>query len=197
MKKRQEIKILAIADMHWYTDEELNRIKTLDYDICVLLGDINESVIRFIKRCCGDKPLLAVAGNHDEWNTPENAGAENIHCKCKEYFGYRFAGISGSVRYKDGDIPMLTQRESIEIAKNIEKADILLSHDSMYHLFGKESNHCGLIGINLYNWKNRVKLNVCGHHHISAIKKHFGTTTACVFRCAIISLPDKTMENIF
>ena len=86
MKKRRKIKILAIADMHWYTDEELNRIKSLDFDICVLLGDINQSVIRFIKRCCGDKPLLAVAGNHDEWNTPDNAGVENVHCKCNQNF---------------------------------------------------------------------------------------------------------------
>lgn len=37
------IKILAIADLHWYTNSELSKIKTLDYNICVLLGDIPDN----------------------------------------------------------------------------------------------------------------------------------------------------------
>lgn len=191
------MKILAISDLHWYTNEELSQIKNLDFDICILLGDISVTAIRQIKKYTGDKPFLAVAGNHDDWNTPELGGAENIHGKYAEYFGYSFAGFSGSARYKHGDYPMFTQRESLNLGKELKKADILISHDSGYQLFGKDKPHSGLLGIDLYNLKNRTKLNICGHHHTSAIKKRFGTTTVCVFRCALIKFPDISVENIF
>ncbi len=44
----REIKILAIADLHWYTDIELAEIKNIDFDVCVLLGDIPVNAIRLI-----------------------------------------------------------------------------------------------------------------------------------------------------
>lgn len=192
-----EIKILAIADLHWYTNEELVKIKNVDFDVCVLLGDIPLNAIRLIKQYTNDKPLIAVAGNHDDWNTPELGGAENIHGQCVEHCGYSFAGLSGSFRYKNGDYPMLTQRESLNLGIKLPKADILISHDSMYHLFSKGKSHSGLLGIDLYNLKNRVKLNICGHHHTPTVKKCFGTATVCVFRCALISFPDISVETIF
>lgn len=194
---RNSLRILAFSDMHWYTDKELNRIQSLNYDLCVLLGDIPVPAIKLIKRYVDDKPLLAVAGNHDDWNTPERGGAENIHRRCVTHCGYTFAGISGSARYKQGNYPMHTQRESMKIGKKLEKADILLSHDSMYHLISRDDAHAGLLGIDLYNLKNRVKLNLCGHHHTPAIGKRWGTTTICVFRCALISYPNMTVEGIF
>lgn len=194
---RYTVKILAIADLHWYKNEELSQIRNLDYDICVLLGDIPVDAIKLIKKYAGNKPVIAVAGNHDDWNTLELGGAENIHGKCVEYCGYSFAGFSGSARYKHGDYPMFTQRESLNLGKELKKADILISHDSGYQLFGKDKPHSGLFGIDLYNLKNRIKLNICGHHHTQIVKKRFGTTTICVFRCALITFPDVSVENIF
>lgn len=115
------LKILAISDLHWYTDEELSQIKNLDYDICVLLGDIPVNAIRLIKEYVYNKPILAVAGNHDDWNTPELGGAENIHEQCVERCGYSFAGFSGSARYKHGDYPMFSQRESLKLGNKLKK----------------------------------------------------------------------------
>lgn len=194
---RDIIKILAIADLHWYTDKELIKIKNVDFDVCILLGDIPVDTINLIKKYVGNKPVIAVAGNHDDWNTPELGGAENIHGKYVEYCGYSFAGFSGSARYKCGNYPIFTQRESLNLGKKLKKADILISHDSGYQLFGKDKSHSGLLGIDLYNLKNRIKLNICGHHHTSAIKKRFETTTICVFRCALITFPDISIKNIF
>lgn len=191
------MKILAIADLHWYTNEELNQIKNLNYDVCVLLGDIPVDAIKLIKKYVGNKPIIAVAGNHDDWNTPELGGAENIHGQCIKCCGYKFAGFSGSARYKYGDYPMFTQLESLNLGTKLKKADILISHDSGYQLFGKNKPHSGLLGIDLYNLKNRVKLNIYGHHHTQIVKKRFGTTTVCVFRCAVVTFPDIFVENIF
>lgn len=194
---RDTLKILAIADLHWYTNKELRQIKNLNYDVCVLLGDIPVDVIKLIKKYVGNKPIIAVAGNHDDWNTPELGEAENIHRQCVERCGYSFAGFSGSARYKYGDYPMFTQRESLNLCKRLKKADILISHDSGYQLFGKDKPHSGLLGIDFYNLKNKVKLNICGHHHTLAVKKRLGTTTVCVFRCALIKFPDISVEDIF
>ena len=194
---RDTLKILAIADLHWYTDKELIKIKNVDFDVCVLLGDIPVDTIKLIKKYVDNKPVIAVAGNHDDWNTPELGGTENIHGKYVEYCGYSFVGVSGSARYKHGDYPMFTQRESLNLGKELKKADILISHDSGYQLFGKDKPHSGLFGIDLYNLKNRMKLNICGHHHTQIVKKRFGTTTVCVFRCAVITFPDISIKNIF
>lgn len=46
---RNPLKILALSDMHWYTNDELSCIQSLDYDLCVLLGDIQVPVIRLMK----------------------------------------------------------------------------------------------------------------------------------------------------
>lgn len=196
-KNNHNIRLLAIADLHWYTDEELSAVKDLDFDICVLLGDIPVNAVKLIKKYSGNKPVIGIAGNHDDWNTPELGGAENIHGKYAEYFGCSFAGFSGSVRYKNGEYPMFTQRASLKFGNNLKKADILLSHDSGYHLFGRDKPHSGLLGIDFYNLKNRVKLNICGHHHMPKVKKRFGTVTICVFRCALITFPDISVKNIF
>lgn len=191
------LKILACADLHWYTDTELLKIRNLDYDICALLGDISIDAIRRIRNMAADRPVIGIAGNHDDWNTPELGGAVNIHGQCVEHCGYSFTGFSGSARYKHGDYPMFTQRESLKLGNKLKKADILLSHDSMYYLIGRDKPHSGLLGIDLYNLKNRVKLNICGHHHEPTVKKRFGTTTICVFRCALITFPNISVERIF
>lgn len=197
MPAQEIIKILAISDLHWYSDSELEKIKNVEFDICVILGDVPVAAIKKIKAYAENKPVYAVAGNHDDWNTPELGGADNIHGQCINCCGLRFVGFSGSVQYKYGDYPMFTQRESLKFCRKLEKADIIISHDSMYHLFGKDKPHSGLIGIDLYNLKNRVKLNICGHHHTQTIKRRFGTTVVCVFRCALITFPNITVKNIF
>ncbi|MBR0484478.1 MAG: hypothetical protein IJJ69_06860 [Oscillospiraceae bacterium] len=84
------IKILAIADLHWFTSEELSKIKDAEYDICVLLSDIPIDAIRSIKNLNGEKPIIGI-----------------------------FAGLSGSSRYKSGNYPMLDQKESIEYGNRI------------------------------------------------------------------------------
>lgn len=149
------IRLLAIADLHWYMNEELSKIKDIDFDICVLLGDITVSAIQLIKKYTDNKPILAIAGNHDEWNTPELGEVDNIHGKYVEYFGYGFTGFSGSARYKNGEYPMFTQYESLKLGNKLKKADILFSHDAGYHLFDKDKHHSGLLGIDFYNLKTK------------------------------------------
>lgn len=191
------VKILAISDLHCYDISELQSIGRYNFDLCVLCGDIPVKAIKIIKSIVKNKPVISVAGNHDNWNTPDLGGAENIHLKPYSFYGINMLGFGGSLRYKQGNYPMFTQQESLAALKNMPKAEILISHDSMYRLFGNNNAHRGLMGITSYIFKNKVRLNICGHHHVSDVKHKFGCTVVCVYRCSLITYPDISVMNIF
>ena len=191
------MRILAIADLHWWLPSELDKIENLDFDICVLCGDFPEMAIQYIDSLIPDKPIYGIPGNHDDWNKLERNGIENIHGKVVDVCGYKIAGFGGSPRYKEVDCPMFTQREAFRALNAMPRCDILISHESAYHLFAKDMPHGGFLGINWYLGMNRVKLNICGHHHINAHKRKYHTDIFCVFRCAVVSYPDNTITHIF
>ena len=209
MNTNNPLKLLCIADLHHYTQSELDKIKDLQYDICFLLGDISQEALNEIRCIVGDKPLYGVHGNHDTVHQLEECGIEHLNNNFITVDGYRIVGFSGSHRYKDGDCyEMLTQKQSMERCNSfIERwsygwqklqCDILISHDSMYKLFGKkDSAHIGLMGITKLIKKSKIKLNICGHYHQQKQLKRRGCGIICVYRCAVISLPELTVENIF
>ncbi|MDE7400190.1 MAG: metallophosphoesterase family protein [Oscillospiraceae bacterium] len=191
--------ILAIADLHDWSVDELELIRELEYDCCCLLGDIPDAALKIIKRLV-QKPLFGVLGNHDEPSTLSRCGIQNLDGKSVTVNGVTIAGFGGSHRYKNGDYPMLTQRESIIAAKLCPKADILISHDTVYHAMERLDNaHCGLKGISKYIVKNKPGLNICGHYHISDSKRRLykGCDILCVYRCALVKFPENTTEIIF
>lgn len=191
------MKILAIADLHDWSANELELIRDLEYDCCCLLGDIPDAALEIIKRIV-QKPLFGVLGNHDELSTLSRCGIPNLDGKSVTVNGVTIAGLGGSHRYKSGDYPMLTQKESIAAAKLCPKADILISHDTAYHAMKRlDSAHCGLKGISKYIAKNKPTLNIFGHYHENFHGKFKRTELLCVYRCALVTFPENTAEIIF
>ena len=188
---------MALADLHFWEKEELFRIRDLEFDVCVLLGDIPQVAITEIVAIVKEKPILAVPGNHDTWEMFEGFSVVDLHRKTTEVCRVSFAGFGGSVRYKKGPYAMHTEEECRELIEGLPKADILISHDCMHGLFGKEGSHAGLKGISEYILKNKVRLNICGHHHQMCVKTEKGSTTVCVYRCALITYPEVRVEEIF
>ena len=127
------INILFITDTHnclAYSDKYLNYIKSLkatDYDICLILGDVSSLDIDAIKSIIPKEKLFGIAGNHDSINIMDANNITNIHGKVIECKGIKIAAMMGSNRYKQGDYGMITQDESIQIAKSMETADILVT----------------------------------------------------------------------
>ena len=203
---KPHIKILAIADLHDWSVDELELIRDLDFDCCCLLGDIPDEALEIIKRLV-HKPLFGVLGNHDEPSTLSRCGIQNLDGKSVTVNGVTIAGFGGSHRYKNGDYPMLTQKESIAAAKLCPKADILISHDTAYHAMKRLDNaHCGLKGISKYIARNKpgrntmlqsVRLNICGHYHENTHRKYKHCDILCVYRCALVTFPENTAEVIF
>lgn len=194
------LKLLIIADCHHLKEDEIQKVKNLEYDICILLGDINCNYLDMILKYVPNEKIYGILGNHDEFGVLESRNIINIHEKIINIKGIKILGFQGSSRYKTGEYPMFTQKESINILKKCEQADILVSHDAPFELYCKSNDmaHCGLKGITKYLKKNKVFLNIHGHHHINTqLSLNKVTNVIGVYRCAIISLPDLEKEIIF
>ena len=163
------INILVVADCHHLKEEEIEKVQNLQYDVCVLLGDISGNYLDMILKYVPIEKIHGILGNHDEYGLLESRNISNIHSKVINVNGVRILGFEGSSRYKIGNVPMYSQKESIKILRKCEVADILVSHDSPYQLYSKANDkaHCGLKGIAKYLKKNKVYLNIHGHHHIN------------------------------
>lgn len=191
------MKILAITDLHDWNKGELDLISVLKYDCCCLLGDIPDKALEIVKRLV-QKPLFGVLGNHDDLSTLSRCGITNLDGKSAIINGVAITGFGGSHRYKNGDYPMLTQKESIVAAAFYPHGDILISHDTAYHAMKRLDNaHCGLKGISRYISRHKPQLNICGHYHENKRLKFKRCDLICVYRCAIISFPEKMVEWIF
>jgi len=194
------INILVIADCHHLKEEEIEKVKNLQYDVCLLLGDISGNYLDMILKYVPIEKIYGILGNHDEYGLLESRNISNIHSKVINVNGVRILGFEGSSRYKTGNIPMYSQEESIKILRKCDIADILVSHDSPYQLYSKANDkaHCGLKGITKYLKKNKIYLNIHGHHHINTVLKlNNDTNVVGVYRCAMIQFPTLKKELIF
>ena len=86
------MKILAIADLHDWSVDELELIRDLDFDCCCLLGDIPDAALEIIRRLV-QKPLFGVLGNHDEPSTLSRYGIPNLDRKSVMVNGVTVAGF--------------------------------------------------------------------------------------------------------
>lgn len=192
------MKILALADFHTASGEDFLVIQNTDadYDIAVFLGDIKTSYLLALKRALRDVPMLGVLGNDDGEETLRLAEIEDLNGKMVEINGVRIAGLRGSARYKEGDYPMWTQGECLQFMQRLPQADVLISHDSPYKLYGRKPTHIGLKGITKYLKKNRVRLNIHGHQHVNRVGKVRKTIVIGVYRAAIIDVGSGAVEQI-
>jgi len=189
------LRILFITDTHnclAYTDKYINYLKSFqptDYDICLVLGDISGLDIDAIKEIVPNEKLFGIAGNHDSADIMDINGITNINGKVIDCNGVKIAAIMGSNRYKQGNYGMMTQEESIELAKNMEEADILVSHDKAYIWDRKDTVHDGLKGITYYIYKHRIPIHIHGHLHeeFDETLKN-GTRSICLYQIKLLNL---------
>lgn len=159
------MKLLCCADFHNAVDL-MNfgaMVKKDAPDAIVTLGDISIQDLRVIKNTADalEIPVIGICGNHDEVDALVKVGIEDLHGRSKTIKGVSFAGIGGSLRYKPSGNMFLSQRESIEVAAALPKADVLITHAKPYigwfvdtkAQYAKDP-HAGLAGITKYIRKN-------------------------------------------
>jgi Icc-related predicted phosphoesterase len=102
------MKIIAVSDIvaDWIYSPKI-RFVLSDIDLVIGCGDLPTYYLEYIVSSL-DIPLLHVHGNHSipepkgDRNVPSSSGSVDLHCRMVRYKGYTFAGIEGSLRYKNG-----------------------------------------------------------------------------------------------
>ena len=192
--KKYNLKILFITDTHncLSTDSEvLEYIKMQkDYNYCILLGDHSGNDLNEILKVIPKEKICGVLGNHDDWNLYEKYGINNISGKVISINGVKIAGLSGSYKYKDSnEYALYTHEESINIADNMEQADIFVSHDKPFLEDNHNPAHDGLKGVTKYIYKNNISLHIHGHLHQEyeeTLKN--GTKSICLYMAKLVEI---------
>lgn len=190
--KKYGIKILFITDTHnclSNSEEYLKKLNSTNFDICITLGDISGNDFEIIKKYIPINKIYGIVGNHDSLDALEQKGITNINGKVIECKGIKIAAIMGSNRYKNGDYGMLTQEECLELEQNMDKADILISHDKAYVYDRHDNVHDGLKGITDYIYRNHIPLHIHGHLHEEyeeTLKN--GTKSICLYQIKVLEI---------
>ena len=172
-------KLLFISDTHGHlqypaASEVIDPLYDMDIDAVICMGDIYEMELALAKTIADgmDVPIYGIPGNHEPKTAVSEFGIENIHGKVVEICGVKIAGIGGCPRYKNGDARLfITDEESVSLASNMGKADILVTHSPSYQGFPTGSSaHKGLKGIDEYIRKNKPKYHFYGHLHSRDVK---------------------------
>ena len=164
------LSILFITDTHnclSYDKESIDYLKNIkNYDCCILLGDHSANDLTEITNIIPKEKIYGVLGNHDSWDKYKEFSINDISGKIITIKNIKIAGISGSFKYKNSDSYVLfTHEESIELANNMEKADILVTHDKAFTEDHHDMAHDGLKGITEYIYKNHISTHIHGHLH--------------------------------
>lgn len=201
------MKLLCCADFHNsfnLTGFEA-KAKSCAPDVIVTLGDISVQDLRVIKKTADTLgiPVIGICGNHDEPFALQSVGIDDLHGKVKTIDGVTFAGIGGSLRYKRSNYMFLTQQQSIDVAKQLPEADVLITHDKAYigwfvdtkSQYAKDP-HAGLVGISKYIRKNRPRYHLYGHLHQRMTTEKHGMTSICVYGIQLIDIGGKDDEEV-
>ena len=184
-----QAKFLFVSDLHVSTHKEIEciqeKIDENNYDAVFLLGDIDSNDVKAISEHTDN--LYYVLGNHDSWT--QNTCGIHLDGKSVEINRLRIGGVSGANRYKEGDFAMRTNEEMEEKLKELGRVDILISHESPYHLMSSNSTHGGFQAISDYLFSAKPFLHVFGHHHEPYENRFGNTREVCVYRCAEIYVP--------
>ena len=182
--------------------EDIRKIKEVlrseYYDCVIFLGDIMAEDIREFVPCACGRPCLYILGNHDEWGQNSNIpGLTYIDGKTVSVNGVRISGVSGGPKYKEGPYGMRTEEEVRKTLSYIEDTDILISHESPYHLLNQNRSHAGFQAISDFLDEKKPLLHIFGHHHIDNEEIRNSTREVCVYGCTVITTDPYSVKKIF
>lgn len=186
--------VLIITDTHSHaTVEKMNDFLDEDVgpiDVIFTLGDIDYRDFEAINQCEKLKniPRYGILGNHDYYSILKENNVQSIHGEAITLNGIRFAGMYGSIRYKNTTAPMFTDEESIQVADMIPECDVFLTHDKAKAENEEPRNfsHGGMIGIWKYIKKNKPVIHLHGHLHENMCEHIDNTLSYGICRYAYI-----------
>mgnify|MGYP000844877011 CR=1 FL=1 len=183
--------ILLLSDLHNVSNMELlvRLSRCHDIDMILSLGDINEYQLLTVRDMCMNIPIVGVLGNYDNFDTLEKANVINVNLRTVTVNGIRITGIQGCHKHKHDNYPSYTQKESLDIVKNMEKSDILICHSppSDVHDSKTRPSHKGLLGINMYIKEFEPKYCIHGHMHKVSKSLYYNTIVIGVYGLQVLN----------
>lgn len=193
-KEKENERILVLSDLNRCFFYNLEKLKYLNYSICVVLGGIFPAHLAVIRENVVG-PIYAVKGDRDFSGPFDELGLIDVNGTVVNAGETTIAGISGAFRYSNNSYT-LTQEEGLMLAQNTPTADILLSHDSPFQRFGTLPVNQGLRGVSWYVENNKPKILIHAHHgKIESYK--MGETQCFSCRGCVIVTADGKIESVF
>jgi Icc-related predicted phosphoesterase len=186
------MKILILADIHMlYPDhvlDELNK-QNVQYDLALSLGDNPFPFLRKMQERYR-KPMLYVAGNHDDYalHTDEIPGLINVqenpyYQNDEDEFPFCL-GFGGCVARTLEDrhrYPSHSQDDCMRWSKTAPKCRILISHTCPQPSHDPENRHAGFVGLRQYIEKNQPEYYFYGHLHKANQYQIGSTKCECIY----------------
>ena len=185
------MKVLAIADRPPRTPiKEI--LSQNPVDLIVTLGDLDLYELKELEDV-KDIPKIGVYGNHDSGMYFDPLGIKNMHMQTFEFQGLLFGGFQGSMRYKEGDMPMFTEEEAGILLKDYPHVDVFLAHSPPYGINDDptEVAHTGFQALRDYIEREHPKYFLHGHTYPSEkelITEYLGTKIIYVYQDKILDL---------
>ena len=176
------MKILAVSDkvVDWIYSPKI-RLKLSDTDLAIGCGDLPPYYLEFIISSL-DIPLFNVNGNHsileNVHSDHHSSGCVDLHGKVMQYKGHIFAGIEGSLRYKDGAYQYTQTEMWLNVFKLVPALllnrikygrylDVFITHAPAWGLHD-QSDHAHR-GIKAFRWlltRFQPEYHFHGHIHV-------------------------------
>lgn len=180
------MKALVLADLQWVDIDEWHHFLKIDqasFDCIFVLGDINQILLEQLSQVFREKRFIGVHGDFGFPGDLEYYGMENCHGRVVLYGTKRIAGVEGSNRYKKGPYPMHTQEEIKAVCNQLEKADVLLCHNTPSGYYDQKDHpvYQGFQGILDYMNEKKPRYLFHGHYHVNTEDQHEETLLIGVF----------------
>ena len=169
------MRILAIADVE--DDLLIARLEHAErgrYDLVVSCGDLSAGYLDCVATLA-NAPLAYVRGNHDvRYEDDPHLGGTNLDGRIEEFGGLRFAGLEGSLDYREGIVGYnQAQMRRRVVALGLRAAltggiDVLVTHaPARGHGDLPDPPHQGFDAFNgLLDWVH-PRLMLHGHVHLN------------------------------
>lgn len=193
--------ILFVADTHGVLlQEDVEPLLCSDkneIDAIIALGDVFDNEFTILKSTFPLSNIYGVLGNHNNFDDLERNNVQSLELEIVNINGLTIGGFGGSIKYKDVNMPLLTDEESTERARMLSYVDIFVTHDGPKNK-KRDFAHSGLQGISEYIKENSPSYHFFGHKHEPEVILHQnGTVSICEYKLSLYSFDKSGCQKIW
>lgn len=158
----QSLHLILLSDIHSPDNFFMNEVNPQEFDLVLLLGDINEPTVDYILNQARFVRVYGIYGNHDPATI---SGMEALDGRILLVNGYKIGGISGGNEHCRC-VHSYSEKAIAKKLKRLGPVDILVAHVPPYFISKDEDRvHQGFKAFDDYILKHHPKYVFYGHLH--------------------------------